>query len=432
MKNLFYTLTILITLFIIKLIYKDYARYADRASCLNVIEHSSDLVKISKGYNCLAKEEIKENKSKSSVFRAIKYKSFALEASYNKKIQQEIIDLIYGKAHKIENDFDEYKFLLKLMETADDELKSKASYRLSLINLFGRTSSLDKFPKYNLKEAANFKNKVRQFTHIQENRPVNIVFSLNNNEKYIEYAMRTIASIVLNADLDTKINFYIVMDYEDLITNNNKTKLQKLKCLGNYETNFLESPFKNMNIKNGIFADHKVRLLFQRFMIENLVPELDIAISLDVDIMVHSDLYELQNKIKFKNIIAAAPQINDNNLIKYCNFSDPYVNAGVVVQNLQEMRDNNKFILVNEYIHQVNSKKKSCIDLLDQDILNIAYKNNITFISKRWNNIKSLDGNHNIMPFITHFAGLKPQENDKSKYLLYSLYSDLVDSIDCN
>ena len=375
--------------------------------CTSITEDSISSIELAKGYDCLA--NIEKNKADpAAIYRAIRNESYALEVNYDEKYQNNLWSIIFkGYEDEIKLNQEEISVLNQLAESSNLELKARAMYRLSLINSLGRTSSLGDY-NYNLQEASVFRNKVLDEIKLSKKKPINIAFSLNNNPKYIRYAKTTIASILLNADLDSRYNFYVIMDSEDPISEINKKALMSLNSIEPYSIEFKTIPKEIFRNKEG-FDDIKTRLLFSRFLLENFLPELDSIITLDVDIIVLRDLYKLQYQSDLGNYpIAGVIEGKDTRERSLCQFSHNYINAGVMVQNLKLMRQiGNTDLILNKYQEMQDTESFRCLRLLDQDVVNTVFKNKTLFLSKRWNYIALLGFSGKSMPFIIHYAGMK-------------------------
>lgn len=368
--------------------------------CNVLIEDAEDLIKIAEGYHCLAKIEYNK-KDDLSAYRAIKNISYALEANYKEEYRQDLFYFITGS-------YENVKKLEELANSADKKIKNRALYRMSLISSLGRDSSLEK-KNYELEKSIAIKANILKELDINNYKKIDVLFSLNNNPNYLSYAKNVMISALLNADLNTYYNFYILMDKEDPILEENKKSLASLTYISPYKIEYRFLPTEKLK-KHKAFDDITTRLLFGRFMVEDIFPELDSIISLDVDIIVLRDLYKLQHQENLNQYILAATsegyKVQDKRL---CNFPYAYINAGVMVQNLKKMREiKNTELILSKYKQMQEELSGRCLYSLDQDVMNILYEDQIKFISKRWDYIPAYNFSTKFMPFIIHFAGIKP------------------------
>lgn len=368
--------------------------------CNSIIEDEEDLVKIAEGYNCLAKIEY-DKKGALAAYKAIKNISYALEANYKEEYIKSLMFFITNKDQDNQS-------LDDLVNSENQEVRNRALYRLSLIYSIGRVSSKEKL-NYQLEKAIETKSIIIKELDKIKTKKVNVLFSLNNNSNYLSYAKNVISSILLNADLDTYYNFYILMDKEDPISEENKRNLASLNYIAPYNIEFRFMPTDTLKKHPG-FENIKNRLLFGRFMVEDIFPDLDSIITLDVDLIVLRDLYKLQDQEDLGQYVLAAMSEGFKAQDKEkCKFPYDYVNAGVMVQNLKKMRElKNTELILSKYKQMQENANSRCLYSLDQDIINLLYEDKIKFISKRWNYIPAHNFATKFMPFIVHFAGIKP------------------------
>jgi lipopolysaccharide biosynthesis glycosyltransferase len=407
--------------------------------CNNMVNEGINPAEISEGYHCLAQIEL-DNGSRSSVYKSIRYESLALETSYKKIYQDSLFSIIKGvDLSQIPYNIDEYNFLSDLSKSDDNNVVSRALYRMSLINSIGRASSLREY-NYNLSEASNLKNKAKSLISFPEMKSTDIIFTIDNNATYIKYAQIAIASILLNADLDNHYNFYFVTDEEEPLSSENKEKLNYLHDLGSYKVRFINPPAELFYKEGKSFFEPQMRNQIQRFIAEDVLTDLDSALYLDVDLIALRDLYDLQHLNFEGNIFAAATEYMEMDRRASCGLNYTYVNIGVVVENLKLMRESkNAAYLTKKYYEDLGAsnqtpyndlKSNTCFALPNQDMFNRIYKDKIKFISRRWNYLPIYEYNAKLMPFIIHFAGTKPSDDSNSlEDLLYMRYKKLVEDI---
>lgn len=238
---------------------------------------------------------------------------------------------------------------------------------------------------------------------------MHIFFAINNN--YTQHVGVAITSILVN-NQDSFIHFYIISDG---LIKKNKLKLSKLK------KNWKNFDITYFNIDTDKFdalklnISHISKQTYYRYLIPDLVPDLDKALYLDSDLIVNKNLSELWNT-NINDFYTAGVKDTYIEKIKYkekIKFSteDLYVNAGVLLLNLKKIREDNKIKELFE-----NTKKfENIIEYQDQDIINITFKNKIKEISKNYNYTfcdcleNELDYIKNVT--IIHFTGHKKPWN---------------------
>ena len=150
-------------------------------------------------------------------------------------------------------------------------------------------------------------------------------------------------------------------------------------------------------VMGSLFADislhipHITTPTYYRLLISEMLLNYDKCIYLDADVLICDDLTELYNFDLGSNYIAgvkaAGYHLPDGN-IKYCEkigipSIDQYVNAGVLLLNLRELRVNG----IHSKFVELTSKH---MPTQDQDIINIVCYNHIAFLPFKYNAMPKL------------------------------------------
>jgi lipopolysaccharide biosynthesis glycosyltransferase len=156
-------------------------------------------------------------------------------------------------------------------------------------------------------------------------------------------------------------------------------------------------------------GSHITSPTFLRLYISELLPsEIEIVLYLDIDILINSSLEPLFS-LNFTTPICAelnVPKALGNG--KHLQGHDaPYFNAGVMLINMKKWRE---MKLLDEFI-QVGSQR--IYPFVDQDILNIVFRNNWTRLGREFNYLhqygsEEIDMSYSDFPSVIHFAGNKP------------------------
>lgn len=129
---------------------------------------------------------------------------------------------------------------------------------------------------------------------------------------------------------------------------------------------------------------------YYRLMLHDLLPNLDKVIYLDVDVLINDDLTQLYSTNLGENLIGAVKnlymhQVFDTHMLnidywkakfQYSKYS--YINAGVLLMNLREIRYTK---IWKEWIEL----SKQNWEYHDQDILNMSCSNKILFLPPKFN-----------------------------------------------
>lgn len=215
-------------------------------------------------------------------------------------------------------------------------------------------------------------------------KEIPIFFSTDDN--YIPYLDVAVASLIANASRE--------YEYKIIVLNTGLDPANIAKIKGNeapgFSIEFIDISDSIEGIKSR-FKDvyHFSIVTYYRLFIASLFPRYDKIIYLDCDLVVLGDISEMYNVDIGDNILAAAPEQFVQNTPEFRDYAeialgvdpDGYVNAGVLVINLKEFRNNDiegKFVkLITEYD----------FDLLDPDqaYLNSLCQNKIYMLPNGWN-----------------------------------------------
>lgn len=207
--------------------------------------------------------------------------------------------------------------------------------------------------------------------------------ALASDNKYAPYTATTIASIIYNNLSNNQITFYY------LIPPNFK-KINKLKTLALIKNKKLYT-IKFINMKNAFSntkstIKHLTNQTYYRLLLANIIKS-NKCLYLDSDTVVEKDLLELFQTHLGHNYVAgvkAAGHHTPNGNPQHCKLIgianiDQYINAGIILLNLKQIRKNN---LTEKFLELEKKNLPS-----DQDILNAACFDNILHLPLRFNSM---------------------------------------------
>lgn len=394
-------------------------------------------------------------------FEIIKNLSYSMQAQYNDDAAKLLVTVIDENSNYTITGHakDEIPWLDSIINNSSDKQTiARAKYRLSMIYLFGLSSSLDgenfNLDLINLDLANKLQMEIIKDLDIKQSKVTDIQFAVN--EKYANHLYVTITSILLHTDLDNRCNFIVVMDEENPILKKTQKKIiNSLKNLKECDLSFINFPDNiiknNTKIFNTKIFKAFPRLVMFKILSNYLFPNLDSIIVLDADILVQRDLYELQHQNLEGSVIAAAmdplatmfkykASYKNHDVCKSLPIHPFYINSGVIVWNLKALNKINNAKILSDAI--VDPR---CFACPEQDLINIAYINKIKNISTSWNflptfpkiknsgtgHVQNNYYNRNFMPFIIHYMGPKPWEKfEDNRYTqLWWLYQNFCYSL---
>ena len=212
-----------------------------------------------------------------------------------------------------------------------------------------------------------------------------IFFSCDDN--YVPYLTVAIKSLIEHT---SKENDYSIIVLNTGLNKQNQKELKQM-ATENVKINFedVSESLKDINKELKLrLRDYYSVAIYYRLFIPSLFPVYEKAIYLDADMVILDDIANLYNMDMGKNLLMAVTDatVNDSeDFRKYSKIAlgiEPkkYINSGMLVMNLREMRKEKieqKFIyLLLKYNLEVAAP--------DQDYLNVLCKNRIKYISETW------------------------------------------------
>ncbi len=221
---------------------------------------------------------------------------------------------------------------------------------------------------------------------------VSVALSTDNN--YTVPTIVTLTSILENSNKDVRYDFYILLsgDFDNL----NKVKIMNVKK--KYKNcNIVLIDMKNIdaqdNVKGAYTSGHITTAAYYRLWLSNLLPNLNKVLYLDVDIIVKKDLYNMFKTDITDYYVAGVKGYNSdyfkrlaqrNGCESYAEMLgirslDQYVNSGVLLMNLDKMRNDN---IVDSFNKLLKEKQLFCHD---QDAINIVCYDKILHLNLKNN-----------------------------------------------
>ena len=212
-----------------------------------------------------------------------------------------------------------------------------------------------------------------------------IFFSCDDN--YVPCLTVAIKSLI---DHTSKENDYSIIILNRGLSKENQKELKQM-ATSNVKINFEDVSKSMEKINNELqlrLRDYYSAAIYYRLFIPSLFPIYEKAVYLDADMIILDDIANLYNIDMGDNLLMATTDatVNDSeDFRKYSKIAlgiEPknYINSGMLVMNLREMRKakiEQKFIyLLLKYNFEVAAP--------DQDYLNVLCKDRIKYIDEHW------------------------------------------------
>ena len=228
-----------------------------------------------------------------------------------------------------------------------------------------------------------------------------IFFATDDN--YSSYLSVALRSIIEHSNKDNDYEIFILV--EDISAENSQRILSM--ATPNVKISFVSVTDQVCRICNSLhIRDYYTRTTYYRFFIPELFPVFSKGLYLDCDLVITTDVSELYHTELGNNYIAAAPEefITDVDVFGIysekvlCVPRENYINAGVLVMNLDLMRADR----INERFATLLSAKTYRV-AQDQDYLNVLCKDRTVILDKTWNKTPMPKVNRSINPKIAHY-----------------------------
>ena len=256
-----------------------------------------------------------------------------------------------------------------------------------------------------------------------KNITLTIPVVLSSDNKYAHCMYTTILSILENSYKNTYYIFYLLVPFDFSKSNENKILeiYYKYSCFIYFI--YIKNLFKNLIIQ----AEYSSLITYYRLLIGDLLPkEIEKCIYLDVDIFVLRDLSNLftveMNDNYIAGVVSPSDYFKEKQNCKRLNLTSmkQYVNAGVLVMNLKQIRKDN---MTQKFLELAKRNYNS----QEQDVLNVACFGKILTLPPKYNLmvsqikdnnplIKNIYNEEDIIdaknsPYIIHYLNKKRQWN---------------------
>lgn len=260
-------------------------------------------------------------------------------------------------------------------------------------------------------------------------RVINVVFAINSG-----YVRQLIISVHSLAKHNQESTFQVFVLSSGLERSEEETIYKATKQHKNINVIFRKvdkARFKNLRLS----IEYITVETYYRYLIPEVLPSVNKVIYLDADILVKGSIGELWDKDLGDNYIGGVEDsyIQDEGYKKQINFdeNDLYINAGVIVMNLDLIRRDNKVVELFDNTEKWHDK----VAYQDQDIINMTFKSKIKRLDGKYNftsrdSIKYVDRYNDAR--ILHFTGPEKPWNRYGEdgrlytHYLYDRYVDLL------
>ena len=182
---------------------------------------------------------------------------------------------------------------------------------------------------------------------------INVAYAFDNNYHYITHV--SMKSIMINQNFDTFINFYLLVSNLTKEQKNviNRISLEHKNC----KIKFFDMgiKFKEFKIPQNIWSTAN----FYRIILQDLLINEKKILYFDVDTLIYKDLTKIYNYNISGKYFIGMPEYKDNSFFQKYNISfNNFINTGVMLCNLEELRKGNISKKIEEFIIKNNNDLK--------------------------------------------------------------------------
>ena len=188
------------------------------------------------------------------------------------------------------------------------------------------------------------------YIHHKYRNIINVAYAFDKNYHYITHV--SMKSIMLSQNNDTFINFYILVSNITLEQKNviNRISIEHKNC--KIEFFDMGNEFKEYNLANNIWSTAN----FYRLRLTELLKDVKKIIYLDTDTLIYKDLSKIYNyNIEGKYFIGMLENKEPNFFIRNNVSFNNFINTGVMLCNLEEIKAGNISYKIIEFIKKNNN-----------------------------------------------------------------------------
>ncbi len=205
--------------------------------------------------------------------------------------------------------------------------------------------------------------------------PINICFA--SDDKYAKYMGVAIASILTNKHPEDEVHIYVL---DGNISVENKRKISELKSIAPFTIDYLQidqAYFETFPLRG---SDHFSIVTWYRLFLPSALPHIKKLLYLDCDIVVNTSLWPLYDTHITDFYLCGVIDIIDEQNCERLNVPK-YVNAGVLLLNLEKMRQDH----LQERFFSYVEKNRRKILWNDQDVVNAVCSEKLKYVDPLWN-----------------------------------------------
>ena len=216
-------------------------------------------------------------------------------------------------------------------------------------------------------------------------RDVHVVMATDDN--YAHHLSVVVASMLTNLGPERRLVLHVLFDE---LSDSIRDRLRQLNDIREFDLNFIQHDLSHYSGLRSTWSAYTSRLTYARLNLGSILPDLQKCVYLDCDVVVRHDIAELYDRDISDYYFGAVEEIEEIRIFRNQDLGMPvdtaYFNAGVLLLNLDAMREHSFYERTLEFLEQ----HKTSLHFGDQDALNALFYGKWMVLPMRWNVIAGM------------------------------------------
>lgn len=215
--------------------------------------------------------------------------------------------------------------------------------------------------------------------NIEQNAKEIIHVAMSSDDHYIQYLTVAVCSILKNLSERYSLNLYVL---HQGLSDVSRSSIEQLQQVRSFNCEFIEADievFKKLKYSSSTYI---TKVGTARFLLPEMLSDLNKCIYLDCDLIVRSDLSELWKVDIGESAFGAVeePICRSRNKMLDIPEASSHFNSGVLVLNLKRLREIKLSEIICDFLNNYSEKVGG-----DQDTLNVLFHDQWFALPMKWN-----------------------------------------------
>jgi len=207
------------------------------------------------------------------------------------------------------------------------------------------------------------------------------------DDNYAHHLSVVVASMLTNLCPERRLVLHVLFDE---LSDSIRDRLRQLNDIRAFDLNFIQHDLSHYSGLRSTWSAYTSRLTYARLNLGSILPDLQKCVYLDCDVVVRHDIAELYDRDISDYYFGAVEEIEEIRIFRNQDLGMPvdkaYFNAGVLLLNLDAMREHSFYERTLEFLEE----HKMALHFGDQDALNALFYGKWMVLPMRWNVIAGM------------------------------------------